>query len=36
MPFRQKFEALLAEGIDIVLCLRFNEAVPQLFGHGLY
>ncbi|ONF44722.1 riboflavin biosynthesis protein RibF [Marinobacter lutaoensis] len=26
MEFRQKFEALLAEGIDMVLCLRFNES----------
>ncbi|KPQ27163.1 MAG: riboflavin biosynthesis protein RibF [Marinobacter excellens HL-55] len=25
MPFRQKFEALLAEGIDIVLCIRFDD-----------
>lgn len=26
MGFRQKFEELLAEGIDMVLCLRFNQA----------
>ena len=25
MPFRQKFEALLAEGVDVVLCIQFNE-----------
>lgn len=25
MPFRQKFEALLAAGVDIVLCVRFND-----------
>lgn len=25
MGFRQKFETLLAEGIDIVLCLRFDD-----------
>ncbi|MGM0773968.1 MAG: bifunctional riboflavin kinase/FAD synthetase [Pseudomonadota bacterium] len=32
--FRQKFEALLASGIDIVLCLRFNERFRSYSGMG--
>ncbi|MBJ6138662.1 bifunctional riboflavin kinase/FAD synthetase [Marinobacter litoralis] len=44
MPFRQKFEALLAEGIDIVLCIRFDdtfrsfsamEFIENVLIHGL-
>ncbi|TGN38454.1 bifunctional riboflavin kinase/FAD synthetase [Marinobacter confluentis] len=34
MPFRQKFESLLASGIDIVLCLRFNEKFRSYSGMG--
>lgn len=34
MPFRQKFEALLNSGIDIVLCLRFNEKFRSYSGMG--
>lgn len=34
MPFRQKFEVLLASGIDIVLCLRFNERFRSYSGMG--
>ncbi|WP_323754712.1 bifunctional riboflavin kinase/FAD synthetase [Marinobacter sp.] len=44
MPFRQKFEALLAEGIDIVLCIRFDNTfrsfsamdfIENVLIHGL-
>lgn len=44
MPFRQKFEALLSEGIDIVLCIRFDDTfrsfsamdfVENVLIHGL-
>ncbi len=34
MPFRQKFEALLRSGIDIVLCLRFDENFRSYSGMG--
>lgn len=34
MPFRQKFEALLANGIDCVLCLRFDDQFRQYSGMG--
>ena len=34
MPFRQKFEALLAEGVDIVLCIRFDETFRSYSGMG--
>ena len=34
MAFRQKFETLLAEGIDMVLCLRFNERFRSYSGMG--
>ncbi len=34
MSFRQKFEALLRSGIDIVLCLRFNEKFRSYSGMG--
>lgn len=34
MPFRQKFEALLANGIDMVLCLRFDGQFRQYSGMG--
>lgn len=34
MGFRQKFESLLASGIDIVLCLRFNERFRSYSGMG--
>ena len=34
MPFRQKFEALMDSGIDIVLCLRFNEKFRSYSGMG--
>ncbi|KXJ46425.1 MULTISPECIES: bifunctional riboflavin kinase/FAD synthetase [Marinobacter] len=34
MPFRQKFELLLASGIDVVLCLRFNERFRSYSGMG--
>ena len=34
MPFRQKFESLLASGIDFVLCLRFNERFRSYSGMG--
>lgn len=30
--FRQKFEALLAQGVDIVVCLRFNSELRQYSG----
>ncbi|MBL3558259.1 MULTISPECIES: bifunctional riboflavin kinase/FAD synthetase [Marinobacter] len=32
--FRQKFESLLASGIDVVLCLRFNEKFRSYSGMG--
>lgn len=34
MGFRQKFEALLAEGVDIVLCLRFDQAFRSYSAMG--
>lgn len=34
MAFRQKFETLMAEGIDMVLCLRFNEKFRSYSGMG--
>jgi len=34
MPFRQKFEALLNSGIDIVLWLRFDEKFRSYSGMG--
>jgi riboflavin kinase/FMN adenylyltransferase len=34
MGFRQKFEELLAEGVDIVLCLRFNQAFRSYSAMG--
>jgi riboflavin kinase/FMN adenylyltransferase len=34
MPFRQKFEALLNSGIDIVLRLRFDEKFRSYSGMG--
>ncbi len=34
MPFRQKFEALLAEGVDMVLCIRFDETFRSSSGMG--
>lgn len=34
MAFRQKFETLLASGIDYVLCLRFDEQFRQYSGMG--
>ena len=34
MPFRQKFEALLAEGVDMVLCIRFDETFRSYSGMG--
>ncbi|MEX2476066.1 bifunctional riboflavin kinase/FAD synthetase [Marinobacter sp.] len=34
MAFRQKFETLQAEGIDMVLCLRFNERFRSYSGMG--
>ncbi|WP_417568317.1 bifunctional riboflavin kinase/FAD synthetase [Marinobacter sp.] len=34
MGFRQKFEALLAEGVDIVLCIRFNQAFRSYSAMG--
>ncbi|MGM0769448.1 MAG: bifunctional riboflavin kinase/FAD synthetase [Pseudomonadota bacterium] len=34
MEFRQKFETLMAEGIDMVLCLRFNEQFRSYSGMG--
>lgn len=34
MNFRQKFESLLAEGVDIVLCLRFNQAFRSYSAMG--
>jgi riboflavin kinase/FMN adenylyltransferase len=34
MPFRQKFEALLDSGIDIVLCLRFDDKFRSYSGMG--
>ncbi|MBN7770502.1 bifunctional riboflavin kinase/FAD synthetase [Marinobacter daepoensis] len=34
MPFRQKFEALLAEGVDVVLCIRFDETFRSYSGMG--
>lgn len=34
MAFRQKLEALLAEGIDIVLCLRFNQGFRDYSAMG--
>ncbi|MBZ0334524.1 bifunctional riboflavin kinase/FAD synthetase [Marinobacter sp. AL4B] len=44
MPFRQKYEALLAEGIDIVLCIGFDDTfrsfsamdfIENVLIHGL-
>lgn len=32
--FRQKFETLLAHGVDIVLCLRFDETFRSYSGMG--
>ncbi|MGP9833716.1 bifunctional riboflavin kinase/FAD synthetase [Marinobacter sp. NSM] len=34
MPFRQKFEALLAEGVDVVLCIRFDERFRSYSAMG--
>ena len=34
MPFRQKFEALLAEDVDMVLCIRFDETFRSYSGMG--
>ncbi|KMQ73629.1 bifunctional riboflavin kinase/FAD synthetase [Marinobacter subterrani] len=34
MAFRQKFEELLAEGVDMVLCLRFNQAFRSYSAMG--
>lgn len=34
MSFRQKFESLLASGIDIVLCLRFDDTFRSYSGMG--
>jgi riboflavin kinase/FMN adenylyltransferase len=34
MPFCQKFEALLAEGVDMVLCIRFDETFRSYSGMG--
>ncbi|MBE0485967.1 bifunctional riboflavin kinase/FAD synthetase [Marinobacter sp.] len=34
MPFRQKFEALLAEGIDMVLCIRFDDTFRSYSAMG--
>ncbi len=34
MPFRQKFEALLTEGIDIVLCIRFDDTFRSYSAMG--
>ncbi|HKK55756.1 bifunctional riboflavin kinase/FAD synthetase [Marinobacter sp.] len=34
MSFRQKFETLLNSGIDIVLCLRFDEKFRSYSGMG--
>lgn len=34
MPFRQKFEALLGEGVDVVLCIRFDETFRSYSGMG--
>src|SRR5690606_4306640 len=34
MPLRQKFEALLAEGIDMVLCIRFDETLRSYSAMG--
>ena len=34
MPFRQKFEALLAEGVDMVLCIRFDGTFRSYSGMG--
>jgi len=34
MPFRQKFEALLAEGVDVVLCIRFDERFRRYSAMG--
>ena len=34
MPFRQKFEALLGEGVDVVLCIRFDETFRNYSGMG--
>ncbi|MGC8121942.1 bifunctional riboflavin kinase/FAD synthetase [Marinobacter sp. VGCF2001] len=34
MPFRQKFEALLAEGVDAVLCIRFDDTFRSYSGMG--
>ena len=34
MTFRQKFEALLSSGIDIVLCLRFDDKFRSYSGMG--
>ncbi len=34
MPFRQKFEALLGEGVDVVLCIRFDERFRSYSAMG--
>lgn len=34
MPFRQKFKALLAEGIDMVLCIRFDDTFRSYSAMG--
>lgn len=34
MPFRQKFDALLAEGVDVVLCIRFDERFRSYSAMG--
>lgn len=34
MPFRQKFEALLAEGVDMVLCIRFDQTFRSYSAMG--
>ncbi|MCK7552059.1 bifunctional riboflavin kinase/FAD synthetase [Marinobacter goseongensis] len=34
MAFRQKFETLMSEGIDMVLCLRFDERFRSYSGMG--
>ena len=32
--FRQKFETLLASGVDVVLCLKFDETFRSYSGMG--
>jgi len=34
MGFRQKYEALIAEGVDYVLCIRFDERFRQYSAMG--